>query len=82
MSIITEIKVNKIMLFVSQPVADLINDWLGIVNELDCRIIKDETELWFIEYDKEGRELELDENEKYLRNHLNKQLISNKYSIT
>ena len=49
------------MLFVIIPVADLINDWLENVNELDFKIIIDETKMWFIDFDKERRGLEIDE---------------------
>ena len=49
------------MLFVSHPVADIINGGLTINNEFDFRIIKDDTKMWFRDYDKEWRRQELDE---------------------
>ena len=72
MSIIPEIIIDKIMLFVNHPVADLINDGLVIVSELDLRIIKGETKMWFIDYDKEQRRQKLDE--QILRN-----ILSNRF---
>ena len=61
------------MLFVNHPVADLINDGLEIANELNFRIIKDETQIWFIGYDEERRGQELDET--IMRNILRNRLI-------
>ena len=53
--------IDKIMLFVSHLVADIINEGLKADDALDFRIITDDTKMWFIDYDKEWRGQELDE---------------------
>ena len=39
------------MRFVSHPVADIINGGLTINNEYDFRKIKDDTKMWFRDYE-------------------------------
>ena len=48
------------MLCANHPVADIINEGLEIVDELDLRIIKDDTKMWCTYYEKEWRRQELD----------------------
>ena len=49
------------MLFVTHPVADVINHKLDIINWRDFRLIHDENKTWFIDYDLKWRGQELDE---------------------
>ena len=46
---------------VSHPVADIKQRGLTINNEFDFRKIKDDTKMWFRDYDREWRRQELDE---------------------
>ena len=68
------------MLFVTHPVADMINDGLKINHELKFRMIQDDTKMWFRDYDKEWRRQELDEQIMKINHRLSKHIIL-KYDI-
>ena len=72
--------INKIIMFASHPVADIINEGHEIAEALDFRIIKDDTKMWFIDYDKEWREQELDE--QVIRHSLKHRLVKQSYPNT
>ena len=63
MTILPDHIIDKIMRFVNNPVADIINEGLEIVDadELDFGIIRDDTNMWFIDCEKEWPRQELDE---------------------
>ena len=49
MSQLPDHKIDKIMLCVSRPVANIINEVIGIDGVLDFRIIKGKYTMWFID---------------------------------
>ena len=61
MTILFESMFDIIMLFVNHAVADIINEGLTINNEFDFRIIKDDTNVWFRDYDTEWCRQDLDQ---------------------
>ena len=49
MSILPEIVVNTVMLYVSHPVAYILNERLTINNVFYCKIINNDYKIWFID---------------------------------
>ena len=61
MSILPEIEVNTVMLYVSHPVAYILNERLTINDVFYCKIINNDYKIWFIYYDIEWRGQKLEE---------------------
>ena len=67
MSILPEIIINTIMLYVSHPATDIINEGPTINDAFGFTILKDDYKLWFRDYDKEFRRQDI-AKEKWNKN--------------